>query len=431
MASKEKQRESKGKQPPQYLLEGYLALDLAHAGCALCGKILADLGAEVIKVEPPGGDPSRGIGPFYQDRFDPEHSYFWLAYNTGKKGITLDITTADGKQIFEELVKRVDFVIESFAPGVMGELGLGYPDVREVNPAIIYVSITPFGQTGPYCSLKGGELVSWASSGYLYMSGDREKPPTWITPGYQASLHGGAEGAAIAMIAFTHRHLTGEGQHADVSIQECMANMNMNAHPYWDFSRIITHRSGPTWDIGQARLDMRFQTRDGYVVVFVLGGGSDTMLTSSKALVRMMAEDNMAPDWLINFDWENEFDTTKLTYGKYKEVVKPIAEYFLTKTKHELFKQAADRRILLAPVNEPSDLISNEQFKAREFWVKVPHPELNDSLTYCGPFAKINNTPLKTVSRAPFIGEHNREIYIDRLGLTAADLYALAQATVI
>ena len=136
------------------MLSPYRVLDLTDEKGLLCGKILGDLGADVIKIERPGGDPARNIGPFYHDEPDPEKSLFWFALNTSKRGITLDIEKADGKEIFKKLVKSADFVIESFAPGYLDKLGLGYSELERLNPGIIMVSITPFGQTGPMRTIR-------------------------------------------------------------------------------------------------------------------------------------------------------------------------------------------------------------------------------------------------------------------------------------
>ena len=144
------------------MLGPYRVLDMADEKGLLCGKLLGDLGADVVKIEKPGGDPARKLEPFYHDEPDPEKSLFWFALNTSKRGITLDIETADGRGIFKKLVKSADFVIETFPPGYLDGLGLGYPELEKINPGIIMVSITPFGQAGPY--KPGGWVVRWRRS---------------------------------------------------------------------------------------------------------------------------------------------------------------------------------------------------------------------------------------------------------------------------
>ena len=156
------------------LLRPYCVLDLAEGGCMIGGRILGDLGADVIKVEPPGGSPSR-IAPYYKNLPDPEKSLYWFAYNMNKRGVTLDINKADGQEVFKRLVKTADVVIESFEVGIMEQLGIGYNDLCKVKPDIIVTSITPFGQKGPKARYKGCDLVAWASGGYLYVCGDSDR----------------------------------------------------------------------------------------------------------------------------------------------------------------------------------------------------------------------------------------------------------------
>lgn len=165
------------------MLSPYRVLDLTDEKGLLCGKLLGDLGADVIKIEPPGGDTSRNVGPFYKDIPDPERSLFWFAFNTSKRGITLDIETADGQDVFKRLVTSADFVIESFPPGHMDRLGLGYPALNEINPGVIMVSISPFGQTGPYKDYKSPDIVACAMGGQ--MSGGHSKTKDFCdTPGH-------------------------------------------------------------------------------------------------------------------------------------------------------------------------------------------------------------------------------------------------------
>jgi len=150
------------------MLSPYRVLDLTDEKGLLCGKLLGDLGADVIKIERPGGDPARNLGPFYHGEADPEKSLFWFAFNTSKRGITLDIETTDGQEIFKRLVKGSDFVIESFPPGYMDQPGLGYSVLEKVNPRVIMVSITPFGPTGPYKDYKAPDIVAWAMGAQMY-----------------------------------------------------------------------------------------------------------------------------------------------------------------------------------------------------------------------------------------------------------------------
>src|SRR3989304_4246953 len=159
------------------MLSSYRVLDLADEKGLICGKILGDLGADIIKVEKPGGDLARRLGPFYHDDPDPEKSLFWFSLNTSKRGITLNIESVDGREIFKRLVKTADFVIESFPPGYLDKLGLGYFDLEKINPGVILVSIAPFGQTGPYRDWKTADIVAWAMGGNMAPWGEPDRPP--------------------------------------------------------------------------------------------------------------------------------------------------------------------------------------------------------------------------------------------------------------
>src|SRR3972149_1678553 len=175
-------------------LSPYRVLDLAGETGLMCGKILGDGGADVIKIEPPGGDPARNIGPFYKDVPHAERSLYWWALNTSKRGVTLNLETADGQEIFNRLVPTADIIVETFDPGYLDSLELGYEELSAINPKVILVSITPFGQTGPYRDWKTADIVGQALGGYMYLNGDRERAPTKVGPP-QAYFQAGAQGA--------------------------------------------------------------------------------------------------------------------------------------------------------------------------------------------------------------------------------------------
>jgi len=412
------------------LLSPYRVLDLVQGTCLIAGKMLADLGANVIKIEKPGGDATRNIGPFYKDIPDPEKSLFWFAYNTNKRGITLDIETADGKELFKELAKKADLVIETFPPGYMDELRLGYSALSQLNPGIIVTSITPYGQTGPKAHYKSSELTSWASGVSLDVSGDPDRPPVGFSFPH-AFLHGGAEGAAASLVALWHRELTGEGQHVDVSIQECAINVSSYAPLYWSMGKRLIKRQGSALVVPHASLKVGYPCKDGYTSAMIMGGGYESAVHSSQALVQWMDEEGVAPQWLKDLDWVNDYDTSKLTQDLVDRVEETIGKFFLTKTKAELYDEALKRKLLIAPVNTTKDIWESPHLKVREFWVEVEHPELDDTLTYCGPAVKLSIRPLPIWRRAPLIGEHNEEIYCGELSLSKDRLILLKQAGVI
>ena len=200
-----------------FFLAPYRALDLTDQKGYMCGKILAGLGAEVIKVEPPQGDPGRISGPFPSSAAGSTRSLYWCAYNVNKSSITLNLATDEGRAIFKRLIRKVDFVIESFPPGRLQELGLGYQTLSEINPRLILTSITPYGQSGPYKDYKASDLVCWAGTGYMWLCGSENRAPIRIAVP-QAFLHGGAEAAMGSLVALWHRQMTGQGQQVDGSI---------------------------------------------------------------------------------------------------------------------------------------------------------------------------------------------------------------------
>jgi len=423
-------------QQPESLLGPYRVLDLTDEKGLFCGKLFGDLGADVIKVEKPGGDPARNIGPFYRDVFHPERSLFWFALNLNKRGTTLDIETADGKEIFNRLVRTADFVIESFEPGYMDNLGLGYSTLEEINPRIILVSITPFGQTGPYARYKASDIVAWAAGGELHVSGDPEQPPVRVSfP--QAYLNAGAAAVVGAMAAHYHRELTGEGQWVDVSAQACVTRVTMEAVQHWDVGNMLRQRGGATFrytrpePLGPIAFRAIWPCKDGHIcwVHGLAGGAHPGFLASTKALMEMADRDGMAGD-LKDYDW-TKFDTSTIPQEELDHQAEILGRFFLSKTTMELYEEAVKKEMHLAPLCTSRELAENPHLAAREAWENVEHPELGDAITYPGAWAKLTETPLKLRRRAPLIGEHNEDIYEKELGLSKAEMAMLKASGVI
>jgi crotonobetainyl-CoA:carnitine CoA-transferase CaiB-like acyl-CoA transferase len=226
------------------MLSCYRVLDLTNEKGFLCGKALGDFGADVIKIEKTGGELSRSLGPFYHDIPDPEKSLYWFAFNANKRSITLDIETVDGREVFKNLVKTADVVIESFKPGYLDDIGLGYSVLSEVNPGIILTSISGFGQRGPYRDYNDRDLAVWALSGYMYITGEPDRPP--LAPSYpHAHLIGAMNGAIGTVIALNHRRLTGRGQQVDASSHQglCFA-ISIETKLPWALSKVNVAREG-------------------------------------------------------------------------------------------------------------------------------------------------------------------------------------------
>lgn len=408
-------------------------LDLAEGGCEICGKIFGDLGADVIKIEPPGGSPSRRIGPFYKDIPDAEKSLFWFAYNTSKRGITLNLESADGQPIFKRLAKTADFIIESFRPGFLDSLGIGYQALKKLAPGVILTSITPFGQTGPKAHYASSDLIAWAASGGLFTTGDADRPPVWISfP--QPATHAGVEAAVGSFIAYFYRLNTGQGQHVDVSIQDTFIWSTDQARVQeYEMTGHCCSRAGSKQRLGSGvERSQIFECKDGAVAFQVYGGSLAGGVTSTTSMVKWMAEEGMAPDWLINYDWVTGFDTSRVTQEEVDRVEREFSAFFMTKTKAELFKRSLETNIMLVPVNTVEDLYHFEHLRERHYWVEVEHEELADTLSYCGPLTnKLSGTPGRIRRRAPLIGEHNLEIYDKEMGFSRQELQILEDSGVI
>jgi len=410
------------------ILAPYRALDLTDERGLLCGKILADMGADVVKIERPGGDPSRNIGPFYHDIPDPEKSLFWFAYNTNKRSITLNIETDDGRAILGKLVKTADILIESFDPGYLKGLGLSYAELSKIHPGLVMTSITAFGQTGPYSGFKYSDIVAWAMGSIMSQCGNPERPPVQSTfP--QAFINASADGAEGTMVALYHRELTREGQHVDVSAQEsCIWSTAENVLE-WDGAKLSGKRPGHLHtNPSGLHSPVLWQCKDGYVAMFLLGGmpGAKT----NRKLTEWMDRKGMAPDFMKNKDWE-KWDFHSLTREELDSIVVAIDKFLKTLTKDEFQREAIERNIQGQAVYNPEETMRNPQLIAREFWVKIEHNELKDTITYPGAFAKFTGTPLKGWRRAPLIGEHNEEIYLKELGFSKEELMTLKMGGII
>jgi crotonobetainyl-CoA:carnitine CoA-transferase CaiB-like acyl-CoA transferase len=414
-------------QTPESLLEGYRGLDLTDEKGLLCGRILADLGAEVIKVEPPQGDPARRLGPFYRDIPYPERSLYWLAYNVNKKGITLNIETRDGQELFLRLVKKADFVLESFSPGYLERLGLGYSKLSEVNPHLVVTSITPFGYSGPCRDHKASDITLMAMGGFMYMIGEPERTPLRISF-EQAYFHAASEAAVATLVALYYKGISGEGQHIDVSAQASLITSTVNAIPFWELNQVILGRAG-SYRVGLTATRQRqlWECQDGYVIFYIAGGAFGAK--SNAALADWLESEGLTDDFVKGIDWDS-FDMATVTQEVQDHLEKLASSLFKRYTTTELYEQAIKRGLVLCPVSTPKEIVENPQLEARDYWVKVRHEELGQSFSYPGPFVKYLKAP-HPYHRAPLIGEHNKEIYQRELGLSEKQLVTLKQAGVI
>ncbi len=418
------------------LLEGCRVLDLTDEKGLLAGKILGDFGADVIKIERPGGDNTRDIGPFYQESTDRQKSLYWFATNTSKRGISLDINRNEGRELFRKLLSNADIVIESFTPGYLDSIGLSYSEMTKIKPDIILTSITGFGQAGPYAEYEVSDLTGNAMGGLARILGDLGSAPVRLGYISQANFHAGLQGALGSMIAYYHHELTGEGQHVDVSMQEAVSLTLMNAVEIFELlganlvgmgQHFISVRPEPA---GILFTKMINPCKDGYVVYMFGGGGFGGSVESSREFVKWANEEGMAME-LDDFDFATQWDASTLTQEECNYRGGLIQEFVMTKTKAELYEEAVKRGILLAPCNTMEDINNDVQLEARGFWEQVEHPELGTRITYPGSPVKLDEFPWKIYRRAPLIGEHNTEVYEGELGISEREINDLREKGIV
>jgi benzylsuccinate CoA-transferase BbsE subunit len=423
-------------------LKGIRVLDLAGPSGVYCTKLLADLGAEVIKVEQPGGDPMRRMAPYYHDEPDAEKSLYFWHFNTSKKSITLNLDSAAGREIFNKLAGTADILVETYQPGYLDSLGLGYQELKTINPGLIVVSITGFGRMGPYSNYKSSDLIGQAMSGILYTIGFPDDPPTSL--GACQTYHMVSSNAAIgALMALYYRDATGEGQYIDVPLQGTNLRMSeMVSFTYW-ISGKNRYRSG--LEYYRAQRDI-FDCRDGRVVCSALGGaGAEKMLEwmEGEGMAADLRDDKYAMVIALMMGasvyGKGSQQKVDMAAGKglrdYPEELKHIEdvwEAFLgSHTMEELFVGAQTRGVRLMPVNDARSVVEDIGLKQREYFVDVNHPELGSAFKYPGAPYRLSETPWKIYGRAPLIGEHNAEIYVKELGYDLKQIEQLKQDGII
>jgi len=408
-------------------------MDLTCKMGVYCTKVLADLGADVIRIEKPGGDWVRTQGPFFHNEVDPEKSLFHFHFNTNKRGITLDIENPDAREIFKKLVKAADVVVETFAPGYLAELGLDYASLKKINPGLIHASITGFGQEGPYSRYKTADIVGVAMGGLMFLGGLPGEPPFY--PGAFQGFHLASIDAAIGILtALYNRDLTGEGQHVDISMEEAVSEAIEYAMVLWDARKAIRGRTGRRvfrdWN-------EVFPCKDGYMMCSPFGGArwqsilewadSEGMAADLKEPLYQNALKVMAWGQMDTSQLPPDIDRDMLQ--KNPGIVGHVEEvwqaFLMTHTREELYRGCQEREVRLMPIYNAKDVVEDPQLVERGFFVDVEHPELKTTLKYPGGPYRFSETPWKIRKRAPLIGEHNSEIYEKELGLSKEDLAKL------
>lgn len=391
------------------LLEGIRILDLADEKASFCAKLLADMGASVIKVERPGGDVSRGMGPFLGDFPHPERSLFFLHNNTNKLGITLNLEHSEGKRIFRRLVDRVDVVVESFSPGYLKDLGLSFEILSRTNPKLILVSVTGFGQDGPRSQYKSCDIVSSAFGGQMYVSGSPSTPP--LKPFGEQSYYAASLFAAIGiLLALRKRNRSGEGEHIDISLQEAVVSTLEHVMIQYFYEKTIPKRQGSLhWNSSFCILPCK----DGHILI--------SLFQQWETLVEWMDSEGMAEDLKDEKYKGEEFRQNHLDH-----IIEVLQRWIKTHTANELFEVGQLMRFPWATVCSPEKVLESPQLKSRGFFVEVGHPEIGTSIQYSGAPYKFDGCSLDRWERAPLIGEDNMEIYQRELGLSEEELKRLS-----
>ncbi|MGH7845325.1 MAG: CaiB/BaiF CoA transferase family protein [Candidatus Binatia bacterium] len=401
------------KQDDSAPLSGYRVLDLAGPLGFHCVKLLADMGADVVKIEPPCGDEARRVPPFKDDVPHPEKSLYFLHYNTNKRGITLDIKKPDGRAILLELARRADVVIETNRPAQCAELGLRYGELSAGNPGLVVASLTPFGQTGPWRDYKATDIAGLALGNLLYLAGEPGEPPLQ-PPGEIAYGMASTYGAFGIAVALYHRLEDGKGQHIDVSMHECAAHIAGYFIPTYSYTGEKPARASRKGE--ETDLYDPYPTKNGYARIFIIP------VEQWRRLVDWMGR----PPSISGPEFE------KMAYRrKHPEiVVKEITEFCMRHTKEELYDEGQKRRISVTPINTVGEFINSEQTKVRELFIDMEHPVIGKYLHF-GPVPRLSAAPGRVTRTAPLIGQHNEEIYCGELGMTQDDLVALRASGVI
>ena len=419
-------------------LAPYRVLDLTDQRGLLAGRILGQLGADVIQVEPPGGSPARRVGPFTSDAADGSSSLYWSAYASCKRGICCDVDRPEGRGLFLRLVRSADFVFESSGPGVMAGKGLGFPELSAVNPGIICVSITAFGSAGPKSHYADSELVVWAAAGALWPSRDASGRPIRISVP-QAYLHAAADAAAGALVALFARHRSGRGQQVEVSAQRSAALCTLSTtlaagvgHENYQFPAEQTGKK-KSLDLsgsGSRTRRSKWQVRDGLLELHLgIGPASGG---SANRLFAWMREEGALPERFHDWDWISmpaRLQNDEVTEDDLDEARAAVARFLARYTKAELMQVAMQKGILMAPAMTTGDLVGSGQLAARGFFETVD--EGGRQRTLPGRFAAGCEGGFAPMKAAPALGEHNQQVYAELAGLSEAEVARLRRRGIV
>ncbi|MYB21786.1 MAG: hypothetical protein F4066_10545 [Chloroflexi bacterium] len=417
-------------------LDGVRILDLTSEMGWYCGKLLADLGADVIKVEPVGGDPSRGRAPYWNGTPGRETSLRFWYFNANKRSVTVDLEQYDGHWLFGELIKTADIVIESWTAAERTELaehGVDPVAYMDSQLALVWVSITGFGLDGPRAGWQVTDLIAQAASGIATLAGYPDGSPMRIA-GNQAYIVAGISAAQGALLALLQAETTGEGQRVETSMQEALSICQETAHLQWDFQHTSRERMGE-----QHRMPGigTYRTQDGYIysAVGIPGFGAPW-----SELIRWMDDEGQAeeltePEYAETFA---SFNMRDLALGSTLDDLGPVMSraqevltaFYASKASLEVYEQGQARRLLIGMVASPADIGDDEHLNTRDWWLEFDQPTRLGSddarVQMPGPPYRLSNTPTSIRRPAPQIGEHNQEVWVGEVGIPAEDLIAFA-----
>lgn len=383
------------------MLEDYRILEITDERGYLAGKILADMGAEVIKIEPPGGDAGRRRAPFAHGEPDPEASLPWLAMNTGKRSIVLDLNARESLERFLTLLESADVLLETLGPRGMKALDLSHERLLTFNPKLVHCSITPFGSDGPYSDYVADDLVIVAMGGNASMTGEAESSPLRCALP-SSHFHAGPEAVVGILTALHARDERKVGCYVDVSMQECQVATTMAGPGTWALGKGLGKRSGAR--IGRTREIWR--ARDGWISFGLRGGPARAK--NLIAISEYMRESDLLPNWLNDTDWTT-YNHLALSDEELARLEQAFADFFASKTMRELYAESLSRRILLAPCNNAAEILEHEQLRSRSFFTTLEYPHLGLQIEHPAGFAKVEQGRVGVSLRAPKIGEHDPE----------------------
>jgi benzylsuccinate CoA-transferase BbsE subunit len=405
-------------------LSGIRVLDVSGLAGQYCGKQFADLGADVILVEPITGSPVRRDGPFLDDRPHIEYSLQFAYFNAGKRSVAIDLDREAGQRVLRELVKDADLVIESEKPGTLDARGLDYGSLSALNPGLVMTSVTPFGQTGPYALYEAEDIVALALGGLLYLGGYPETSPI-AAHGNQAYLAAAQFASVASMMALLSGDEDGKrpGRHVDVSIQECVTMGLETAIQFYDLEKTVRKRTSGQQVMAGVGV---FDCLDGQIYLMA-GGIASTRFWEN--LVNWLIEDGVGEARrLLEATWQNhDYLATSEAKSIFEGLFAPFAR---NRTKTDLYQSGQTRRIPICPVNTPRDILASRQLEYRGFFASQEHTVSGRRLIVPGAPYRLEATPWRQVRPAPRLGEHTSEI-LAGLGYEAIARAALLKSGVI